>query len=258
MKKSDIESDSWTELRSLTNARIALGKAGSSLPTQAWLEFRLAHARARDAVWRDVDLATLERIFQVQSIPTTTVESLAPNMHVFLRRPDLGRTLHESSEASLLQLRKFSNSAQPTVAIIVSGGLSADAIEHHAVPTTQSLTLALSAKGIAVSHVVLVRHGRVAIGDPIGHALGASATIVLIGERPGLDSPDSLGAYLTFAPSPGKSDADRNCVSNIHGRGLPPEAAAHKLAWLTSEALVRQLSGVALKDESPALSTTST
>ena len=258
MKKSDIESDSWTELRSLTNARIALGKAGSSLPTQAWLEFRLAHARARDAVWRDVDLAALERLFKGQGIPTTTVESLAPNMQVFLRRPDLGRTLHESGEASLRLLRKSSANAQPTVVLIVSGGLSAIAVEHHALITAQSLTGALKTKGVAISHVVLARHGRVAISDPIGQALGAAATIMLIGERPGLDSPDSLGAYLTFAPTPGKSDADRNCVSNIHGQGLSPEAAAHKLAWLTSEALVRRLSGVALKDDSPALSTIAT
>lgn len=250
---ADVLRDDWQSLRSLTNARIALGRAGGSLPTQAWLEFRLAHARARDAVWKELDTTALANAIRQDGFPCMVVESGATDMQTFLRRPDLGRCLNGASTLALENASDTVVSASPGIAVIISGGLSPLAVENHARTTLLAFKSDCTARGLPITQVVVTRFGRVAIGDPIGRALGSAATVVLIGERPGLDSPDSLGAYLTFDPVPGRTDGERNCVSNIHDTGLSPEAAAHRLAWLTEEALRRRLSGVALKDESPAL-----
>ncbi len=239
--------DPWSALKAFTGARIALGRAGGSLPTAEWLAFRFAHARARDAVWRDLDLVALGKDVEKLGLASLEARSAAPDHQTFLRRPDLGRTLAAGEGA---RLRAAGSGAPPDVAVICSGGLSAAAVEAQLAPLLAALLPRLRDKALTVSPLILVRLGRVALSDEIGAALGARAVLLLIGERPGLATPASLGAYLTFGPRPGRSDADRNCVSNIHAQGLSPALAAHRLAWLVAESLRLGLSGVTLKDES--------
>lgn len=238
--------DPWRALREATTARIGLGRAGGSLTTDAWLDFRLAHARARDAVHAPLDVDGLTEELERADWRVTHVRSAAPDMATFLRRPDLGRRLAQG-EAERLE------SERVDVALVASGGLSASALHHQLLPLLAELRPELEARGLGTSSVFLVRHGRVAIGDPVARAVGARAVWVLVGERPGLGTPDSLGAYLTYGPREGRSDADRNCISNIHRGGLGHAAAARKMAWLLGEALRRQLSGVELKDEEDGL-----
>lgn len=244
--------DSWERLRAYTNARIALGRAGGSLPTAACLDFRLAHARARDAVWKLLDVEALAEA--LAPLPTAVIASRAWDHQTFLRRPDLGRGLAVGEADKLAALRAESGLSSGVVpadlAIVISGGLSAAAVEEQVPALLKELLPRLDAQGLAVAPLILVRLGRVALADEIGAALGARAALILLGERPGLATPASLGAYLTFGPRPGRSDADRNCVSNIHAAGLLPAHAAHKLAWLVAAALRLSLTGVGLKDES--------
>ncbi len=240
--------DAWEKLRELTAARIALGRAGGSLPTAAWLDFKLAHARARDAVWRVLEVDVLAAKIAGLGLAAVEARSAAETHELFLRRPDLGRVL-AAGEAESLRAAAGRGSAPYDLALLASGGLSATAVHEQLVPLLEALLRELAARGLSASPVVLARYGRVALGDPVGAALGARAILVLVGERPGLATPASLGAYLTFAPREGRSDAERNCVSNIHAGGLSHAAAARKIAWLTGEALRRGLSGVALKDE---------
>lgn len=243
--------DLWSHLRQHTAARIALGRAGGSLPTAEVLDFSLAHAAARDAVWSELDFDALATELGAAGIDSLRIHSRAGDLATYLQRPDLGR---RSDDASLAMLQSSSASTErtgerPLVAIIVADGLSALAAQRHAASVVTALVPRLREAGIDVSPVCLVRHGRVAIQDEIGAALGASAALILIGERPGLGSADSLGAYLVFAPKPGRTDAERNCVSNIRPEGLPPAAAVETILWLLLESLRRRLSGVALKDE---------
>lgn len=248
--------DAWESLRALTAARIALGRAGASLPTAAWLDFKLAHARARDAVWRELEVERLaaEIVGLGHGLGSVEVRSAAETHEVFLRRPDLGRVLAAGEAARLSAAQLPAGHGPWDLALLASGGLSATAVHEQLIPLLAALMPELSARALSVSPVVLARFGRVALGDPVGAALGARAILVLVGERPGLATPSSLGAYLTFAPREGRSDAERNCVSNIHAGGLSHAAAARKIAWLTGEALRRGLSGVALKDEEGLLS----
>ncbi len=232
--------DPIAPLRRYTPARIALGRAGSGLPTTELLSFGLAHARARDAVHRALDaqmlaleLAGLNLFFQV-------VCSAAPDRATYLRRPDLGRRLFE---------KEVIQEAGKPIALVIADGLSALAVERHAVPLVRAL-IALAPQRWASAPAVIALQGRVALGDDIGSRLGAQLVVVLIGERPGLSSPDILGAYLTWAPRVGRTDAERNCVSNIRPEGLGYEAAARRIDWLAAAALARGLTGVALKDES--------
>jgi ethanolamine ammonia-lyase small subunit len=238
--------DPWSDLRSLTRARIALGRAGGSLPTAELLAFRSDHAAARDAVWTELDLDRLAGDLAPLGLPVLRLASLAPDRATYLRRPDLGRQVDGASAARLAQ------AAPPggcDVALVLGDGLSAIAVQRHAPALCGALVARLRAAGLAPGPLSLVRQARVAVQDQVGAALRARAAIILIGERPGLGSSDSLGAYLVFGPRPGRTDAERNCVSNVRPDGLPIAPAADLIGWLVVEALRRGLTGVALKDE---------
>jgi ethanolamine ammonia-lyase small subunit len=248
--KAPVIANPWQALRRHTPARIALGRSGVSQPTAAQLAFQVAHAQARDAVHRPLDLGALAAAMRRLGLATLALHSAAADRHIYLQRPDLGRRL---DPASAMALAALPPSGAPDLALVVADGLSALAIERHAAPFVAELQRVLPADW-ALAPVALVEQGRVAIGDPIGEALHAPLVVVLIGERPGLSSPDSMGLYVTWAPRPGRVDAERNCISNVRPEGLPLAEAARRLAWLLREARARQLTGVALKDDSaPAL-----
>jgi len=230
----------------LTPARVALGRAGPSLPTQALLDFTLDPARARDAVHAAFEAKALVAQLAGLGIAAVEVKSRAGDRRDYLRRPDLGRRLDEVSAQHLAR----SEGSAGKLAIVIGDGLSAAAVHAHAVELMRHLLPRLAASQIALGPVVVASGARVALGDEIGAILKADMVAVLIGERPGLSAPDSLGAYLTFGPALGRTDADRNCVSNIHREGLTYDEAAFKIAWLAREGLRRQVTGVALKDES--------
>jgi ethanolamine ammonia-lyase small subunit len=238
---------SLTDLRKLTPARVALGRSGGSLPTRALLEFTLDHARARDAVHAAFDAPGLAAGLGELGFQALSVASRAADRKDYLRRPDLGRQLDQSSRQ---RLAARGGRDACDVAIVIGDGLSPTAIHAHAMELMRHLVPRLDAARIKIDHVLVASGARVALGDEIGAMLGARMVVVLIGERPGLSTPDSMGAYLTFAPKIGLTDADRNCVSNIHREGLLYEEAAFKIAWLIREAMARQTTGVALKDES--------
>lgn len=230
----------WLSLRQLTPARIAIGRAGSGVPTSELLEFGLAHARARDAVHRALDAEALVAGLRGLGLSPSLVHSAAPDRATYLRRPDLGRRLADGQP-----IPKCGND----LGLVVADGLSALAVERHAVPLISAL-IALAPQRWAGAGCVVALQGRVALGDGIGAAMGAKLVVVLIGERPGLSSPDSLGAYLTWAPRAGRVNAERNCVSNIRPQGLGYEAAARRVDWLAAAGLARGLTGVGLRDES--------
>ena len=237
---------SLQDLRHLTPARVGLGRAGASMPTKALLDFTLAHARARDAVHAAFDASAMISSLNEFGLQAIEVCSRARDRGDYLRRPDLGRTL---DQASRHLLASHHGGAGP-LAIVVGDGLSPTAVNAHAIEVIRRLVPGLAEAGIEIGHAVVATGARVALGDEIGILLGARMIVMLIGERPGLSAPDSLGAYLTFAPRPGRTDAERNCVSNIHGAGLSYDEAAFRMAWLIREGLARQITGVALKDES--------
>jgi len=239
-------SRSLRDLRALTPARVGLGRAGASLPTEALLEFTLAHARARDAVHAGFDASAVIAGLRGLGLGGLEVSSRARDRSDYLRRPDLGRRLDPASAQSLAG--RHAGPCQ--LAIVIGDGLSAAAVNAHAVGLLRSLMPRLEQAAIDIGHAVVASGARVALGDETGALLGARMVVVLIGERPGLSAPDSLGAYLTFAPRPDITDAERNCVSNIHGAGLDCDEAAFRIAWLIREGLSRQITGVALKDES--------
>jgi ethanolamine ammonia-lyase small subunit len=243
------EEDPWRELTRFTQARIGLGRAGSSLPTRALLDFQLAHARARDAVQDDLDIDLLLRQLRERGLEPCVLYSAAPDRRTYIQRPDLGRILDDASATSL----KSHQPASYDAVFIVAGGLSARAIEQHAAALLDHVLPLLTDGGWRLAPVCIVGQGRVAIGDEIGALLGARLSVILIGERPGLTSPDSLGVYLTWDPSPGRTNAQRNCISNVRPQGLSYDLAARKLLYLMTAARQRRLSGVALKDDSPML-----
>jgi len=231
-----------TPMRALTAARIGLARSGASLGTVPLLEFRLAHARARDAVQHG--LAAPPEL-EALGLPVVTVRSRAADRRTFLMRPDLGRALDAEAGSALAM-----HAGPHDVAVIVADGLSALAVERHAAPVLAALLPALRAGGWALAPLVVAHQARVALGDAVARALRAGAALVLIGERPGLSAPDSLGAYLTWAPTAGTTDADRNCVSNIRPDGLGYQDAAWKLAFLLDRMRTIGGSGVRLKDDS--------
>ena len=238
--------DPWTAFRRLTPARIGLGQVGGSLPTAAHLAFQLAHARARDAVHASLDIPRLTTDLSALGLPVIQVETAAASELEHLRRPDLGRRLSAESRAVLGRLAE--PAARPLdLVFVVAGGLSAAAAQCHAAPVLAALVPALLAADWRIGPVIVAERGRVALGDEVGEILGARFAAVLIGERPGLSSPDSLGAYLTWQPAVGRTDAERNCVSNMRPEGLAYGPAAERLRLLLSEARRRQLTGVALK-----------
>ena len=240
-----VTPDPWTALRRHTPARIALGRTGSSLPTSEVLGFALAHAQARDAVHAPFEAEATVAAIQTLGLETLIVDSAAPDRASYLRRPDLGRTLSQAGRAALSPVGEAYD-----LAIVVADGLSSTAVHAHAAPLVEALLPAVREAGWRLAPVVVARQARVALGDEVGALLNARLVILLVGERPGLSSPDSLGAYITFGPRVGRTDAERNCVSNIRAEGLGYGAAAFKLAWHAREALRLGLTGVALKDES--------
>ncbi|WP_233799573.1 ethanolamine ammonia-lyase subunit EutC [Paraburkholderia sp. HP33-1] len=248
MSENDaLDKDPWNVLRRFTQARIALGRAGNSLPTAPLLAFNLAHAQARDAVHHPLDADALHAQLHAQGFNTLDVHSAAPDREHYLRRPDLGRRLSEESRAALAQLPTQSSD----VLFVIGDGLSAFAASKQAVPLLQAMHPKLA--DWTIGPVVIARQARVALGDEIGELLDAKIVVMLIGERPGLSSPDSLGIYITYAPKTGCSDAQRNCISNVRPEGLDYEQAAHKLHYLLMQARKLRLTGVGLKDDSDEL-----
>ncbi|MEC5408902.1 ethanolamine ammonia-lyase subunit EutC [Paraburkholderia sp. MPAMCS5] len=242
-----LEKNPWNALRQFTNARIALGRAGNSLPTAPLLAFNLSHAQARDAVHHPLDADALHEQLRAQNFNTLDVHSAAPDREHYLRRPDLGRRLAEDSRSALARL----SDETPDVVFVIGDGLSAFAASRQAVPLLQAVTPQLA--DWKIGPVVVARQARVALGDEIGELLHAQLVVMLIGERPGLSSPDSLGIYVTYAPKVGCSDAQRNCISNVRPEGLDYPLAAHKLHYLLTHARRLGLTGVGLKDDSDAL-----
>ena len=245
---TDKPANGWAALSALTPARIALGRVGPSLPTRDVLALALDHARARDAVRLPFDAEGVAAEIAARGFAGVIVESQAADRASYLRRPDLGRRLSAPSRRAL----EARAAAGEPIAVVIADGLSSAAVHAHAAPLVAELAARLRDDGLRSGPVVIARQARVALGDEIGEMLGAEMVILLVGERPGLSSPDSLGAYLTFQPRVGRTDAERNCVSNIRPAGLSYAEAAHRIAWLTREALRCGWSGVALKDESPA------
>ena len=239
-----VVANPWTHLRNHTPARIALGRAGPAVPTREVLAFGVAHARARDAVHQALDLDALEAELRSAGHAPLRAHSAARDRAAYLTRPDLGRRLDDESARRLIVPPQ---AAQIVVAI--ADGLSAVAVQKHAVPLLAALR-AIAPERWAGVPVVVALQGRVALGDEIGERLAARLVVVMIGERPGLSSPDSLGLYITHEPRVGRMDAERNCISNIRPEGLDYPAAAAKLDWLAAEALRRGVTGVGLKDES--------
>jgi ethanolamine ammonia-lyase small subunit len=240
-----VPPDPWADLRRHTPARIGLGRSGVALPTAEVLRFAAAHAQARDAVHVALDVGALEAQLQGAGWQCVTVSSRAANRDEYLRRPDLGRRLAAADAARLQDLA----TSAVDVALVLGDGLSAVAVQTHALPLLIALRSAFG-DALAKAPLVIATQARVALADEIGALLHARVALILLGERPGLSSPDSLGAYLTHAPAIGRTDAERNCVSNIRPEGLPPERAAQRIAWLLRESLRRSVSGVALKDDS--------
>lgn len=239
------EPDPWSSLKAFTAARIALGRSGTSVPLREALAFRLAHAHARDAVYSVLETDRLLAGLAALQLTAASVNSQAKNRQEYLLRPDWGRQLDEDSQRGLVEMCATGSD----VVIVLADGLSATALNDHALPLLTLLLPLLRTAGFRLGPVVLACQARVALGDEIAGRLQAQLVLVLIGERPGLSSPNSLGAYLTYAPRPQLTDEVRNCVSNIRPEGLPYVAAAQKLFYLISEALRRKLSGVGLKDE---------
>jgi ethanolamine ammonia-lyase small subunit len=225
------------DLKRYTPARVGLERAGDSVATAELLRFQLDHARARDAVYCELDTMAI-------TAPHTLVRSTAGNRATFLRRPDLGRRLAPESRGQLA-------AGHYDAAIVIADGLSAPAVHHHAMPLLEALLPRLTDWQLAPLTVAL--QARVALGDEIGEALGAAMVVVLIGERPGLSSPDSLGIYLTWGPRAGRTDAERNCISNVRTEGISYALAAHKLHSLMEASRTRRLSGVGLKEDAPLL-----
>jgi len=236
----------WAVLRRFTEARIGLGRAGAALPLREVLKFSMAHAQARDAVTTRMDWKSLEDELAALDLETVLIESAAGDRDTYLRRPDLGRRLSPEARQRLAALA----GASPELLILVGDGLSSTGVAANAAAVIAALLPLARKNGWSLAPVLLADQARVALGDEAGELLGAKAVVVLIGERPGLSSPDSLGAYLTWAPRAGRKDAERNCISNIRRGGLSAEEAAFKADWLLREAFRRQLTGVELKDES--------
>jgi ethanolamine ammonia-lyase small subunit len=245
--RNDLEAGAsrWARIARLTPARIALGRSGASLPTREILRFGLAHAQARDAVHAPFDPAAIAAAVEALGPATLIVESAAASREAYLLRPDLGRRLSAAARERL-----SAQAGTCDLAIVIADGLSAIAVERHGAALIAKLLPPLTRQGRSLGPVIVAALGRVALGDEIGALLGARMVLVLIGERPGLSSPDSLGAYLTFAPRVGLTDEARNCVSNIRPEGLTPGDAARRIAWLIEEAFRLSLTGIDLKDDS--------
>lgn len=247
-QKSPVIADPWAKLRQLTAARIALGRAGGSLPTAPLLEFQLAHARARDAVHLAFDAEGVQRMLQEHGHSALRVHSKADSRSVYLRRPDQGRRLDAPSREALSAFAAKGGRGFDA-AFVLADGLSPLAVHRHAVAVLDLALRALARRGWRLAPVVIAEQGRVALGDEIGSLLGAEQVAILIGERPGLSAADSLGIYLTYAPRVGRTDAERNCISNIRSEGLGYEEAVQTLVHFMMRARRHRLSGVGIRDD---------
>ena len=248
-----VVANPWSQLRQFTAARIALGRSGISLPTQPQLAFQLAHAQARDAVQLALDapqlLQDLENARIADARDCLVLDSAAGDRLTYLQRPDLGRRLSDESRAVLDALPVPTAARHCDISLVIADGLSALAIARNAVPFLAALVRQLAPENWSMAPLVIVKQGRVAVADEVGERLGARLVVLLIGERPGLSSPDSMGVYATWMPRVGLNDADRNCISNIRPAGLGYDDAARKLHYLLREMRRREVSGVRLKDE---------
>lgn len=243
--RNNFMPDSWVALKAFTNARIALGRSGIATPLKEVLDFKMCHAHARDAVCSELNVDELERSLDLFQMPLIKVKSRAGDRSTYLQRPDLGRTLSESSITHL----QNESSHSTDVAIIIGDGLSAIAINEHAAHVLKKLIPLLKQSVLTLAPLVIAEQARVALADEIGSILQAKLSLILIGERPGLSSPDSMGAYITFDPKPGTTDEARNCISNIRPKGLNYDLAAEKIAKLVKASLHLKLSGISLKDD---------
>lgn len=243
-KKIETKPDEWGPLKAFTNARIALGRTGVSVPLKESLQFKLAHAHAKDAVYSNLQVDELLASLSGTGLPVHYVKSQANNRDIYLQRPDLGRLLDATSIDKIQQFEI----PPADISIIVADGLSATAINKNAALVVSLLVKKAQQAGYSLAPIMLVEQGRVAITDAIGGLLHPRLAVMLIGERPGLSSFDSIGAYITYAPQPGLTDERRNCISNIREQGLPPVMAVDKLMYLIDSAFRLQLTGVALKD----------
>ncbi|MFT3731371.1 MAG: ethanolamine ammonia-lyase subunit EutC [Hyphomicrobium sp.] len=243
-----MAADPWANLKQFTDARIGLGRSGSAMPTHEVLDFALSHAMARDAVTTPIDWTPIEKGLADLGFPTLRVTSATSDRSEYLRRPDLGRKLSDHSREALVRASEMERE-RPDLVVLVGDGLSSTAVSANIVPFLSALEPYITKNGWRLSPILLAEDARVALGDEAGEILGGKAVLVLIGERPGLSSPDSLGVYITFSPRVGLKDADRNCISNVRQRGLSYEEGAFKTAWILREAFRRGLTGVNLKDE---------
>jgi len=239
-----LSKDPWVSLRSYTDARIALGRTGVSIPLKENLEFRLAHAYARDAVYGSLELKNLFDGLQSCKLPILHLQSQCNNRSEYLQRPDWGRKLNDASKGIIQSM----SSQTYDVAIVVADGLSAVAINEHLLPFLELLIPLLNKNNYSIAPLSIVQQARVAIADEIGSLLNARLTLILIGERPGLTSPNSMGAYITYNPQIGLTDERRNCISNIRPEGLRYEIAVEKIMYLIKQSINLKLSGVTLKD----------
>ncbi len=236
----------WQHLRKHTEARIGLGHSGGSITTEHHLAFQYAHACARDAVWHKLDWRIVEDGLADSKVELLKIGSQASDRNQYLQRPDLGRLLSEQSRQSLIALNK----AYSDVVIVIADGLSSTAIEHNAIGMVKQLLTTFSDQGLSCPYVCFADQARVALGDSVAELLGAKHLVLMVGERPGLSSPNSLGIYYTYSAKAGYTDEKRNCISNIRNGGQSIEDATIRLMWLINEATVRKLSGVQLKDDS--------
>lgn len=246
MSQEIVQQDPWASLKAFTTARIALGRTGTAIPLREVLNFRLAHAHARDAVYSALAVNILQEQLHGFFLPVLLLHSKAVDRYEYLQRPDKGRVL-DAESISILKTTESSYLGKD-VAIVLADGLSATAMNVHTLPLLSVLVPLFKKAGISLAPICMVQQGRVASGDEAGEILQAKITLMLIGERPGLSAADSMGAYITFAPRPGITDEARNCISNIREEGLQYEAAAEKIVYLIKEAMRLKLTGVELKD----------
>lgn len=246
---SIVNKDPWERLKTFTAARIAMGRAGVSVPTASHLDFQLSHAKARDAVHLPLDKEALFSGLGALGLPVLELKSRARDRREYLLRPDLGRRLDSESVAALQKAAKAKPAAPADLALVIADGLSATAIERQTIPFLRAFLPLVEAHDLRLARTCFVNLGRVAVGDEIGEILGAKVVAVLVGERPGLSSPDSMGIYMTYAPAMGLTDERRNCISNIRPEGQPFAQAARTLEHLLAKSLAERISGVDLKDD---------
>ena len=242
-----MQSDAWQFLQNYTPARIARGRAGHSIPTSELLKFQADHAQARDAVYSQLNTQQLNKsITETFDLQILNLKNEINNRSQYLQRPDLGRTLSQASRENLMSI----NSSKSDICFVITDGLSAEAVNQNALSVLEILIPKLRAINWKIAPICIVEQGRVAIADEVGFLLKSEIVIILIGERPGLTSPSSMGAYITFHPHVGMTDESRNCVSNIRPEGLNFQMATDKILYLLTEMKTKKLSGVGLKDES--------